>query len=439
MKILHVPFCYFPDPAGGTEVYVASLSAAQRRLGIEPVVAAPGDTNDSYIHHGVRVHRFKISKSLGLRELYGEGDPIAASFFLEVLQTVRPDVVHLHAFTSGISVRLARKAASANLPVVFTYHTPTVTCTRGTLLRWGSEVCDGEMHAASCSACTLHANGLPRAVSAALARSPMALTRLAGDRSGGLWTALRMRELIELRHQAVRELFQLSTHIVAVCDWVYALLVRNGVPSDKITVSRQGLPYAPTCSTVAARRDVIPLRFAFLGRLDKAKGVEVLIDAFARLPSLPIRLDIYGVNQKSEGLVTRVRERAAADSRIQLRAPVAPDQVVRALREYDALLVPSQWLETGPLVVYEAFSAGIPVVGSRLGGIAELVADGISGVLVADPFCPSAWASVFLRLASQPEQLARLRGNEKLVRSSDDVALEMKTIYERILNLATAN
>ena len=52
------------------------------------------------------------------------------------------------------------------------------------------------------------------------------------------------------------------------------------------------------------------------------------------------------------------------------------------LSRIDVLAVPSQWLETGPLVVLEAFAAGTPVIGSDLGGIRELVSDGRDGLLV---------------------------------------------------------
>src|ERR1043166_4426728 len=101
MRVLHVPFCYYPDPIGGTEVYVESLTHFQRRSGIDAMVAAPGSENNTYSHAGHTVHRFKTAASLSLRELYGEGDPQAAEFFRDILERVRPDIVHLHAFTSG--------------------------------------------------------------------------------------------------------------------------------------------------------------------------------------------------------------------------------------------------------------------------------------------------------------------------------------------------
>ena len=56
--------------------------------------------------------------------------------------------------------------------------------------------------------------------------------------------------------------------------------------------------------------------------------------------------------------------------------------------QIDVLVVPSLWLENSPLVIHEAFMAGIPVVGARIGGIADLVEDGRSGLLY-DPTSPA--------------------------------------------------
>ena len=96
MKILHVPFCFYPDPVGGTEVYVASLAKEQKRQGVDAVVAAPGQREEVYWHDETRVWRIPISKDVrDLRELYGEGDSDAARCFGRVLDAERPDLVHL--------------------------------------------------------------------------------------------------------------------------------------------------------------------------------------------------------------------------------------------------------------------------------------------------------------------------------------------------------
>ena len=56
--------------------------------------------------------------------------------------------------------------------------------------------------------------------------------------------------------------------------------------------------------------------------------------------------------------------------------------VIDRLSRYHVVAVPSQWMETGPLVILESFAAGVPVIGSALGGIADKVDDGVSGLLL---------------------------------------------------------
>src|SRR5262249_57827025 len=58
--VLHVPFSYFPDPVGGTEIYVAALVAALRAHGLDGGVAVPADGDPSYIHEGLPVFRFAL-------------------------------------------------------------------------------------------------------------------------------------------------------------------------------------------------------------------------------------------------------------------------------------------------------------------------------------------------------------------------------------------
>src|SRR5437763_15339559 len=131
MKIVLVAFCFYPDPVGGTEVYVASLARLLRdEQGCDVLIAAPGGRSEEYAHEGLRVRRFAVSNEVGdVSELYGEGDELAAREFEKILDKEQPDVVHLHAFTRGVSLKTVRRATERGIPVVFTYHTPTVTCT----------------------------------------------------------------------------------------------------------------------------------------------------------------------------------------------------------------------------------------------------------------------------------------------------------------------
>src|SRR5665213_1416457 len=155
MKILQVPFCFLPDPIGGTEVYVANLARRLMHSGVEVLVVAPGKTSCVYTIQDFRVRRFAISDATGdIAALYGDGDRLAAEEFARILDEESPDVVHIHAFTPAISLRLMRACRRRGVPVIFTYHTPTVSCQRGTLMLWGAGRCDGRLERARCTACT---------------------------------------------------------------------------------------------------------------------------------------------------------------------------------------------------------------------------------------------------------------------------------------------
>ncbi len=445
VRVIEIPYCYHPDPVGGTEVYVEALARHLQARGIEVIVAAPGDGDAGYEHNGLRVRRYAVGPVEELRELYGEGDAQAAAEFARILDEERPDLVHLHAFTRGVSLRTVHEAKQRGIPVVFTYHTPTVSCQRGTLLRWGKEVCDGLLRPDLCTACALHGLGANRLAAHSLARMPSVVNgwMARAHLSGGIWTALRMRGLVELRHSAFRALMQEVDHIVVLAQWTRELLLRNGVPPDKLTLCRHGL-FRPASSTHHSQLETInwkfgirnchsTVRIAFLGRLDPTKGPDLLVRAVQALPQAALELHLYGIVQGNSGgaYVERLRALAGDDSRIEFRPPVPPEGVVELLSTYDLVAVPSRVLETGPLVVLEAFAAGTPVLGSRLGGIAELVADGVNGILV-EVDSLEGWREAIRRFVEDRTQIETLRRGIRAPRSMSEVAHEMLLVYQSV-------
>ena len=435
MKSLHIPFGFYPDVVGGTEVYVAALAASLARQNHPAVIAAPGTAATHYVHDGIPVHRFTVTDHVtDVSELYDEGDLRAAEDFSRILDRERPDIVHLHAFTRACSVHLVRTARARGIPVVFTYHTPTVSCARGTLMLWGTTPCDGVLQVARCAACALEGRGIPKPLAQLLGRVPSTLLARSAKLHGRAWTALRFTSLISVQQSAIRALFEEVDRIVALRSWIAALLVSNGVPPTKIVSSKHALchPLAPRTHTEGIGG---PIRVVFMGRLDRTKGVDVLIRAIRLIPRADVVLDVYGAVQGAGGEqeLARLRQLAEGDERIAFKPAVDSVAVVETIAAHDVLAVPSQSMETGPLVVLEAFAAGIPVVGSALGGIAELVTDGADGLLVRDFRSPRAWADAFIRLCSDAQLLAALGRNVAAPSTMDQVATEMASLYEAVI------
>lgn len=436
--VLHVPFTYFPDPCGGTEVYVDALAQGLGEHGFRNAIAAPGDRAVRYLHNGLPVHRFEIDRRAGFAAAYGAPDRAAARNFRAVVEEIAPAIVHLHAHTSAVSACLVDVAHDMGAQVVFTYHTPTVSCARGTMMLFGALACDGAVERRRCVECALEGSGAPRALAWLAAALPKAaagrLARLPVE--AGSAARLRAPGLIAERGAWFAALTGRADAVVAVCAWVRAVLLRNGIPPGKITLSRQGIRKAVAHPPRPRRSGGGPLRIVYFGRLDRVKGVDLLVGALRRRPRANIRVDVYAVLQPgSEREARSLRAVAAADSRIRLLAPAPPKDVIRVMSGYDFVAAPSRLLETGPLVALEAFAAGVPVIGAALGGIAELVHDELDGILLP-PDDPEAWALMLDRLTADPGIAERLRDNITPPRTMEDVAAEMAKLYGQLAESA---
>jgi glycosyltransferase involved in cell wall biosynthesis len=437
--VLHVPYTFFPDACGGTEVYVRGLAQRLASRGYPSAVAAPGAEADEYENDGLVVYRFASDQRSRLELAYGVADEIAAQGFRAILCKTRPRIVHLHARTSAVSERLIDAAHDSGAAVVFTYHTPTVSCARGTMMLFGQHPCDGIVEPKRCTACTLAAHGAPKALARVAAFAPRIFAAesktFAGNRE---WLShLRIPDLIAGGYRRFNDFIRKVDHVVAVCQWVKEVLERNGVPSERITLSRQGLSQTVLHPAQGARDRRGPLRVAYFGRVDRAKGPDLLAHALKMIPKAPVQIDIFAIRQsaKPDRVCDFLAAQARQESRLTLCTAVAPEKVIGVMADYDLVAVPSRWLETGPLVALEAFAAGTPVLGANLGGIAELVRNGIDGFLIP-PDDVAAWAAAIAKFAENRNLVREMRARIRAPRSMEAVVDDMAMVYSAVV---TAN
>jgi len=146
-----------------------------------------------------------------------------------------------------------------------------------------------------------------------------------------------------------------------------------------------------------------------------------------------VEADLYGIAEPNGGgrYLAELRGLAGGDPRIRLLPALPHEEMLQRLHSYHVVAVPSRWFETGPLVVLEAFAAGVPVIGSRLGGIAELIRDGVDGILV-EAESVAAWTEGIRRLDDDRAMLERLHRGVRPPRTMDDVADDMLAVYQRL-------
>jgi glycosyltransferase involved in cell wall biosynthesis len=425
---------YYPDSSGGTEVYVSYLTKGLRAQGIECTVAAPSPSEASrYTHEGTEVFRYPVPTNWLRREAQGRVPPRQFEIFEDWLRKQQADVYHQHSWTSACGLWHLKAAKRLGLKTVVTIHVPGIICLRGTMLHEGRTACDGEIRPERCAACWLQLKGLSVSAAARLAALPQGLGPLAWLPRVG--PALAAKALAANHKKQLHEMAAAADRIVAVCGWLYDALIANGVPPAKLVLNRQGVGHwSPIVPVRRSDKSVDVLRLGFLGRYDPLKGIHVLVDAFKRLPAdLPVELHICGVgtDNQAEKYHDVILRSAASDRRIRIRPSIPHAEAGGFLAGVDALAVPSQWLETGPLVVLEAFAAGTPVVGSDLGGIMELVSHERDGLLVPHDDV-NAWTATLARLATDRTLLQRLRQGIGPVRTMADVARNMATVYREL-------
>jgi glycosyltransferase involved in cell wall biosynthesis len=202
--------------------------------------------------------------------------------------------------------------------------------------------------------------------------------------------------------------------LVAVSSELRSKLVRLGAEADKIRVVPNGIDknkFVPRCKT-ELRRDLGLSNDSkvvlFVGRLEAAKGVHELLEAWDGLHRDEPRAVLVMVGTGVDEQVVRSRALGLAPS-IRLLGKQPHEVVARYMAASDLLTLPS-WREGTPNVVLEASACGIPVVATAVGGIPEVVRDGISGVLVP-PKAPRALEDA-LRLA-----LARPWNTQEIIES----------------------
>ncbi len=191
-------------------------------------------------------------------------------------------------------------------------------------------------------------------------------------------------------------------HVIAISEFVRELVVTStGVPAEKTSLVTNVLD-----TEVFRRQNVTrrPREILFVGRVAEEKGVHVLIEAMAevtrRAPQATLNIvgphsdgtERGGYRRRCEELVTRLN----LTDRVRFTGTVANRDLPVLFSQSRMLVVPSLWEGLG-LVILEAMACGCPVVGSRTGGIPELIDEGVTGRLVP-PGAVEAWAAAIADL-----------------------------------------
>jgi glycosyltransferase involved in cell wall biosynthesis len=175
-----------------------------------------------------------------------------------------------------------------------------------------------------------------------------------------------------------------------------------GLPIERTFVKANLIPSIPPMAAPAIREPLV----AYLGRLDEAKGILFLMDAWDRfqkvVPDGRLQLIIAGGGP----LEAQVTQWAASRPSVSAVGIVSAQECSEILARSRAVLLPSQCEETFGLVVVEAMAAGAPPVAARQGPFPELISDGSDGVLF-DPRDAASLVSILTDIEANPRRYER--------------------------------
>jgi glycosyltransferase involved in cell wall biosynthesis len=450
VRILHVIHDFLPRHQAGSEIYAFELIQAQRALGLHPQVLC-ADYDLAY-EHGT--FRRRLHEGISVTELinnwrFSSFEDTYRSEFLNAqlrreLHALAPDVLHIHNLLN-LSFDLPAIAKELDVPLVATLHDYTLVCPSG-----GQRVHQAESHVCSiidprrCSRCFAQHNFYPRLAFGQLPIGVLRPARWIGQVAdvvrrrtpqlfAGLSRAMQRPMLagpgvsaaqIEARLDYVSRVFDQVDLFIAPSPNLAAEYRRLGVPSEKLRVSDYGFKrFTALRRTPTLER----LRIGFVGTLVWHKGAHLLLSAAHALPRDRFDLKLFGDTSTFPDYVASLREQARGLP-VRFAGRFERDQVPGVFADIDVLVVPSLWPENSPLVIHEAFMAGVPVVGSRQGGTQDLITHGQNGLLY-DAFSSAALTAALQSLIDDPALLSRLGAAVPQVKGIDQDASECAAIY----------
>ncbi len=348
MKICQIIYSYSPYNCGGADIYAENISKSLAKNGHESIVI----TTKPYTGinslkptvgfiDGVKVYRFypfnvyfiandpkKNIMQKAVWSLLDTWNFHTYNVIKNILIMEKPDIVHVHTPIS-ISLSVFNSVKSLKIPLILTIHDYFLICKRTFLLNGKGDIC----------------------------KNPNLICKSYRKFS---------KEVINSRLDAVISPSEFTLNLLDKYGFfkdTKKIVLPNGInlqekPVDKI------------------KNDYIDI--LYIGVIAKHKGVHHLVKAFSQINNDKLRLHIAGKGP----LLNELKEIAEKDNRIKFYGWVSEDKKENLLRLADVSVLPSIWYENFPVSIQENFCYSTPVIGSKIGGIPELITNGYNGFLI---------------------------------------------------------
>ncbi len=370
MKICFLSNLYPPNVLGGAEIVVQKMAKSMIERGHEVIVITTSPDEEEHIleEDSVKIFQLNTTKlypTYKQTEPQGVKKPLWHLFDLwngatlsavkDILVRESVDIVHINNF-KGLSLSCFKAGKDLNIPVVYESHDFSLICPRANLIRGNNTLCENRNFI-----CNEYVN-IQR--------------RLLDDNV----------DLLISPSQFMIDKFHDNNFF-------------NNVRCVKIPL---GVEY----SSNKTIKDYETIDITYIGTLGKHKGVHTLISAFKDIDNENIKLHIIGKGYDED----EFKQLAMDDDRIVFHGFVDNKDILKFYEQTNVFVIPSICYDNSPLVIYESFSTGTPVIGSNIGGIPELVMEDYNGFLF-ESNNPESLKKKLVKVIKNKELLKKLEDN----------------------------
>jgi glycosyltransferase involved in cell wall biosynthesis len=317
-----------------------------------------GRGSDNLLHLGTPIAAINEREYLisGNADLFNINCGIALGYesdFSEMLRNINPDVIHFHHYIwLGIEMIRAAKRTCPNAKIILTLHEYIAICSNsGQMIKTDGRLC--------------------------YQYSPRECALCFPDKTP---------EDFFLRERYIKSYFNLVDQFISPSEFLRQRYIDWGISAEKIHVIENGLPKGDKFLPMVLEENEIRGKFAYFGQINPFKGVDVVIDAFGKLSKeqrKQVTLDIYGSGlQWQEASYQDKINKMLAENKNMIRyhGSYESEELGRLMESVDWVVMGSIWWENSPLVIQEAYKFGKPVICPNIGGMAEKVKNGVSGI-----------------------------------------------------------
>lgn len=403
MRILQVVHEFPPDAWAGTEIVTLQLSRTLQERGHDVIVLTrvydPSAAEFSWRNeqrYGLNVIAFVNNYTQTTTPSLEYDNHFFENAFVQVLSQHRPDVVHFQ-HVAHLSANLIATTSSLGYPTVLSLHDFYFACHLIHLIDSQRRLCAGPERGERCASC-LHDL----------------------DPTGD----------VRHRFSFMERILQEPDYILTPSQFLASRMLEY-FPQLKSYLRAVPLGVERLNCSPTKRPFTKPLRILCVGALIPHKGAQVLLEAIRGLPAEAVEVSLYGsVSSYWQPYVDQLYD-LAKGSVVHFRGVYDHAELADILAQHDVLVMPGICEETFSLMTREALLAGLPVIAARRGALPEAIQDGENGFLF-DPENPVDLRRCLLSLLEDPEKAKSLSLSSLQVRTPDEYATDIETIYTEI-------